>query len=58
MLEVRLETGARICQELPADYNAFLVALEGDGLIGGDQSRVHAGDVVWLTRTNDDGFQK
>jgi len=55
MLEVRLETGARICQELPADYNAFLVVLEGDGLIGAEQSRVHAGDVVWLTRTNDEG---
>jgi len=30
MLEVRLEAGARIRQELPADYNAFLVVLEGD----------------------------
>jgi quercetin 2,3-dioxygenase len=55
MLEVRLEAGARIRQELPADYNAFLVVLKGDGLIGGDQSPVHAGDVVWLTRTDDDG---
>src|SRR5271154_5547018 len=52
MLEVRLKAGARIGQELPADYNAFLVALEGDGLIGsdvpgGNQSPVNAGDVVW-----------
>ena len=58
MLEVRLEAGARIRQELPADYNAFLVVLEGDGLVGGDQSRVHAGDVVWLTRTDDDGLSE
>jgi redox-sensitive bicupin YhaK (pirin superfamily) len=34
MLEVRLEAKARIQQELPADNNAFLVVLEGDGLIG------------------------
>jgi redox-sensitive bicupin YhaK (pirin superfamily) len=56
MLEVRLEAGARIRQELPADYNAFLVALEGDGLIGAEQSPVHAGDVVWLTRIDDAGL--
>ena len=42
MLEVRLEAGARIRQELPADYNAFLVVLEGDG----------------LTRTDDDGLSE
>ena len=58
MLEVRLEAGAHIRQELPADYNAFLVVLEGDGLICGDQSPVHAGEVVWLTRTDDDGLSE
>ena len=58
MLEVRLEAGARIRQELPADYNAFLVVLKGDGLIGGDQLPAHAGDVVWLTRTDDDGLSE
>ena len=35
-----------------------LVVLEGDGLIGGDRSPVHAGDVVWLTRTDDDGLSE
>jgi len=58
MLEVRLEAGARIRQELPADYNALLVVLEGDGLIGVGQSPVHAGEVVWLTRTDDDGLSE
>jgi redox-sensitive bicupin YhaK (pirin superfamily) len=63
MLEVRLEAGARIRQELPADYNAFLVVLEGDGLVGGqwlggDDSPVHAGDVVWLTRTDEVGLSE
>jgi redox-sensitive bicupin YhaK (pirin superfamily) len=58
MLEIRLEPGARIRQELPADYNAFLIVLQGDGLIGGDQLPAHAGDVVWLTRTDDDGLSE
>jgi hypothetical protein len=58
MLEVRLEAGAHIRQELHADNNAFLVVLEGDGSIGDIQSPVHAGDVVWLTRTDDDGLSE
>jgi quercetin 2,3-dioxygenase len=58
MLEVRLEAGVRIRQDLPADYNAFLVVLEGDGLVGGEQSPVHADDVVWLTRTDDDDLSE
>src|ERR1700726_4159756 len=55
MLELRLEAGAPIRQELPADHNAFLVVLEGDGSVGSDRSPVDAGDVVWLTRTDDGG---
>ena len=58
MFEARLEAGAWIRQELPADYNAFLIVLEGDGLIGGDRSPVRVGDVVWLTRTDDDGVSE
>lgn len=55
MLEVRLEAGARSRQEVDAAYSAFLVALKGDCSIGKDQSPVHAGDAVWLTRTDDEG---
>jgi len=58
MLEVRLEPGARIRQELPADYNAFLIVLDGAGFAGGEQSPVHAGDVVWLTRTDEVGLSE
>ena len=58
MLEVRLEAGARIRQELPADYNAFIVVLEGDGLIRDNQSPVRLGDVVWLTRTDEDSLSE
>lgn len=58
MLELRLESAARVRQELPADYNAFLVVLEGDGSVGADQSPVRAGEVVWLTRTEDDALSE
>ena len=58
MLEAQVESGAHVRQELPADYNAFLVVLEGDGLIGGDQTPMHVGDVVWLTRTDEDGLSE
>jgi redox-sensitive bicupin YhaK (pirin superfamily) len=32
--------------------------LEGDGLVGGEQSPVRAGDVVWLTRSDDEGISE
>lgn len=57
MLEIQLEAGARVRQELPADYNAFIVVLEGDGLVG-SESPVRDGDVVWLTRTDEDGVSE
>jgi redox-sensitive bicupin YhaK (pirin superfamily) len=50
MVEFRLDPKAVIRQDLPADYNAFLVVLEGDGAIGDPPRRVVSGDVVWLTR--------
>jgi redox-sensitive bicupin YhaK (pirin superfamily) len=49
MVEFRLDRGASIRQDLPADYNAVVVVLEGEGSIGADTS-VTAGDVAWLTR--------
>lgn len=58
MLEIQLEPGAHIKEELPADYTAFIVVLEGDGLISGEQTPVRAGDVVWLTRSDDDGISE
>ena len=53
MLEVRLEPGARISQDLPGDFNAFFVVLEGEGEIGSDATVVGAGQTVWLTRASE-----
>ena len=38
---------------MPADYNAFVVVLEGEGAIGEAGRKVVAGDVAWLTRSED-----
>jgi redox-sensitive bicupin YhaK (pirin superfamily) len=50
LVEFRLEPGTVIHQELPADYNAFVVVLEGKGAIGDERRSIVAGDVAWLTR--------
>ena len=50
MVEIRLDQGASVRQDLPADYNAVVVVLEGEGSIGADGKFVTAGDVAWLTR--------
>ena len=50
MVEFRLEPGAWVRQDLPADYNAVVVVLEGAGALGGKGAPVAAGDVAWLTR--------
>ena len=50
MVEMRLEPGASVTQDLPADYAAFAVVLAGEGAMGADARPVKSGDVVWLTR--------
>ena len=50
MVEIRLDPQASVRQDLPADFNAVVVVLEGAGAIGADAKPVSAGDVAWLTR--------
>jgi quercetin 2,3-dioxygenase len=50
MIEVRLQPGATIEQDLPPDYNAFVVVLAGAGEIG--SSTVKAGQVAWLEHSD------
>jgi quercetin 2,3-dioxygenase len=50
MVEIRLDPDASVRQDLPADYNAVLVVLEGEGAIGAGSTHMTAGDVAWLTR--------
>lgn len=51
MLEIRLEAGATLSQDLPPDFNAFAIVLEGGGSLGSSSAAVSAGDVAWLTRS-------
>jgi redox-sensitive bicupin YhaK (pirin superfamily) len=50
LVEMRLDPNASFRQDLPADYNAFVVVLEGAGAIGAEATKIAAGDVAWLTR--------
>ena len=53
MVEVRLEPHARFEQELPAGFNAFVVALEGSGTVGASETAIQASEVAWLTRNDE-----
>jgi quercetin 2,3-dioxygenase len=51
MVEIRLQPGGRIEQDLPADYNGFVVVLEGGAAIGSSAAVMEAGEVAWLTHS-------
>jgi redox-sensitive bicupin YhaK (pirin superfamily) len=49
MVDIRLEPGAALAQELPGSYNGFLYVLEGDLVAGGPEAtRLTKGQVGWL----------
>jgi redox-sensitive bicupin YhaK (pirin superfamily) len=48
LLDVRLEPGAELDQELPNSYNGFLYVLEGAVAVGEDRTRLSEGQVGWL----------
>jgi redox-sensitive bicupin YhaK (pirin superfamily) len=52
MVEIRLDPHASVRQDLPADFNAVVVVLEGAGAIGAEAKAVAAGDVAWLTESS------
>jgi redox-sensitive bicupin YhaK (pirin superfamily) len=53
IVEIRLAPGSAAVQDLPGDYNGFVVALEGAAVVGANAHHVEAGDVAWLTRDPD-----
>ncbi|MED0661069.1 pirin family protein [Bacillus smithii] len=54
MVEIDLEPKASIVQDLPGSYNGFLYVLEGSGFFGVDETEGRAGQVLFLTRDNED----
>ncbi|WZB61989.1 pirin-like C-terminal cupin domain-containing protein [Achromobacter xylosoxidans] len=53
MVEVRLQPNANFQQDLPPDYNGFVVILEGAGVIGASATQVRAGQVAWLSHEDE-----
>ena len=47
MVEIRLDRCASVRQDLPADYNAVIVVIEGDGSIGAEATFAATSDVAW-----------
>ena len=51
LVDVRLEPGATLAQDLPSSYNGFVYVLEGAVRAGaGDGTTLRAGQVGWLDR--------
>ncbi|MCM3129528.1 pirin family protein [Paenibacillus provencensis] len=48
MVELNLEAGSTVTQDLPADYNGFLYILEGRGIFGSNEVSGEASQVLWL----------
>jgi quercetin 2,3-dioxygenase len=46
LLDIRLDAGARLTQELPREHRAFVYTLEGRGVAGGRS--IAAGEVAWF----------
>jgi quercetin 2,3-dioxygenase len=58
MLEVRLEPGASLREQLPANENAFIYILEGAVRIGEMETPVEASELAWLTRSEGSGLSE
>jgi len=56
IVDVSLEAGATLEQDLPASYNGFLYVLDGSVHVGaGDGTALHTGQVGWLDRPESNG---
>ncbi len=47
-VELVMEPGAAVTQELPGSYNGFIYVLEGSGRFGADETRGEQKQVLWL----------
>jgi redox-sensitive bicupin YhaK (pirin superfamily) len=51
MVELRLDAGATIAQELPGSYNGFVYVIDGEGRFGRDGVAAGSHQTLWLERT-------
>ena len=52
LVDVRLQGGVALDQQLPASYNGFLYVLEGHVVVGMERTPLAAGQVGWLSRSD------
>jgi quercetin 2,3-dioxygenase len=52
MVEINVEQGASVTQDLPGDYNGFMYILEGKGLFGKNQTEAGKGHVLLLEKAS------
>lgn len=55
MVEIDLEPGAHVTQEVPAGFKAFVAPLSGRGAVGASQVELAAGEIAWLSPVDADG---
>ncbi|MFD1707651.1 pirin family protein [Siminovitchia sediminis] len=53
MVDITLEPGRSITQDLPGEYNGFLYILKGSGIFGSSKTEGRKGQVLWLERGKD-----
>lgn len=56
LVEVDLEPGATVVQDLPRSYNGFAHVIVGQGRIGADRTSGSEGQTLWLDRTDTTGL--
>ena len=53
MVEITIEAGHTVKQDLPADYNGFIYVLQGSGLFGANEVEGKKQEVLWLSQSID-----
>ncbi len=54
MVEMRVDAGAPVTQDVPSSYNAFIYVISGEGRFGANETAARAGQVVWFSPIADD----
>jgi redox-sensitive bicupin YhaK (pirin superfamily) len=54
-VEIVMEAGAAVTQDLPGSYNGFVYVLEGSGYFGAEETPGKQGEVLWLGRADGQG---
>ncbi|GGC78568.1 hypothetical protein GCM10007216_06320 [Thalassobacillus devorans] len=53
-VELNVDAGAKITQDLPGSFNGFIYILEGNGTFGSGETEGKQNQVLWLGRTSKD----